>query len=82
MAKKFKSFILDASRDSCKAVSQDTERLIRGFYCIVSKPRYDENDLKAYLSDKGYDVTPKELQKIKNLHDATELLFRIHNRDY
>lgn len=82
MPKKFKSFIFDASRDSCKAVSQDTERLIRGFYCIVSKPRYKDEDLKVYLNGENYDVTPKELQKIRNLHDATELFFKIHNRDY
>jgi len=82
MPKKFKKFIMDASRGSCKTVSQDRERLIRGFYCIISKKNYNDNELKTYLNDNGYDVTPKELKKIKNLHDATELLFKIHNMDY
>lgn len=82
MAKKFKKFILEASVDSCRTVTQGTNSLMDGFYCIVSDKKYKDDDLKTYLNDEGYDVTPKELQKIRNLHDGTELLFQVHNRDY
>jgi len=80
--KKFKKFILEASKDSCDKVSEDTKRLMDGFYCIVSKKKYNNATLKAYLNGKGYDVTPEELDKIRNLHKATDLFFKVHNRDY
>ena len=80
--KKFKKFILEASRGSCGPVSKDRERLIRGFYCIVSQKKYEDADLKAYLNEKGYTVTRQELRKIRNLHVATDCFFEVHNRDY
>ena len=80
--KKFKKFILEASKDSCEPVSKGTKRLMDGFYCIVSKKKYDDDELETYLNNKGYDVTPEELDKIRNLHVATDLFFKVHNRDY
>jgi len=80
--KEFKKFILEASNDSCGPVSKDRERLIRGFYCIVSQKTYDDADLKEYLNKKGYKVTRQELRKIRNLHVATDCFFEVHNRDY
>jgi len=80
--KKFKKFILEASKDSCDKVSKDTKRLMDGFYCIVSRKQYKDATLKAYLNGKGYEVTPDELKKIRNLHVATDLFFKVHPRDY
>jgi len=77
--KKFNKFILEASDDSKR---KGVSRLMDGFYSIVSQKEYEDADLEAYLNDKGYDVTPKELRKIRNLHMATDCFFEVHNRDY
>ena len=82
LKKEFKSFILEASDDSSGPVSADKRKLIRGFYAIVSKETYEDDDLEAYLNKKGYDVSKKDLRKIRNLHMATDSFFDVHNRDY
>ena len=58
MAKEFKKFIREATRDSCDEVTQNTNSLMDGFYCIVSQRHYDDAVLETYLRDAGYDVTP------------------------
>ena len=60
--KNFKKFILDASYDSGVPVSQDTKRLIRGFYRIVSKKKYDNSELEVYLKKHDYVITTQQLQ--------------------
>ena len=77
-----KKFILDASYDSGVSVADDKKKLIRGFYRIVSKKKYDNSELEAYLDTQGYTVTPQELRSIRNLHVATDYFFEVHDKDY
>jgi len=80
--KTFKKFILEASYDSNLLETDDTKKLIRGFYQIVSQKKYDDVDLETYLKGRGYDVTRQELRKIRNLHVATDYFFEVHDKDY
>ncbi len=80
--KQFKKFILEASRDASGPLTRDKQKLIRGFYKIVSQKTYEDAELEQYLNKKGYDVTTQELRKIRNLHVATDCFFEVHNRDY
>ena len=80
--KNFKKFILDASYGSGVPVSQDTKRLIRGFYRIVSKKKYDNSELEVYLKKHDYVITTQQLRRIRNLHVATDYFFEVHDKDY
>ncbi|HDZ90060.1 MAG: hypothetical protein JRJ09_08620 [Deltaproteobacteria bacterium] len=80
--KSFKKFILDASYDAGQPVSADKKKLIRGFYKIVSKKKYDNSEIVEYLDGHDYQITTQELRKIRNLHVATDYFFEVHNRDY
>ncbi len=80
--KDFRKFILEASDESNQPVMQDEKRLIRGLYKIVSKKKYDNSELEAYLEKQGYQITQQELRKMRNLHVATDYFFEVHDKDY
>ena len=70
MAKKFTDFIVDAATDN---------ELAGGFWAIVSKQDFTDDELRDFLKNKGYMITRRELKKVDELHDDAEDLFDFQN---
>jgi len=75
MPKRFKDFIVDVSQPG-------NEELLQGFFSIVSRPDYSDNDLRDYFKNTEYKPTNKEYDKIYELHDTFEDMFDCEYKDY
>ena len=64
---------MDAGKDN---------ELAGGFWAIVSKEDYTDEELRTFLNNKGYKINRKELKKVDEMHDKAEVLFDFENKDY
>ena len=75
MQKRFKDFIIEASRE-------ENKDLLHQFYSIVSKPDYTDAQLREFFEPTEYKPTRREYDKIYDLHEVIEDLFDTEYKDY
>jgi hypothetical protein len=75
MQKRFKDFIIEASKE-------ENEHLLHQFYSIVSKPDYTDDQLREFFESTEYKPTRREYEKIYDLHEVIEDLFDTEYKDY